>query len=324
LRVSFAIEFSIRKRATYLHGNVIVAVAALLFCGATERATAQPAPAADPALAFDETPSDGSAPPTQTLELPPSGEIPERFQDGMPVTMGHAFGNEYDADTGWSLHSIYPSHWFPPLATRIGLRHSSADGRHVGLGKPLVGTSWLNRPIYVGLDIGPYWMTHRIEDSVGRDTDIFGGLILGCDWDYYWGSELRFEWATPELINSEARDADRADGLFEWNANLLYYPWGDSTFRPYWRWGIGTAHFDFPDDDGHRRDETLLTFPLGIGMKYPLLRWLAARAEFTDHLSVGDDGLPTMHNLTLTLGLECRYGVHPRSYWPWNPSRHIW
>ena len=26
----------------------------------------------------------------------------------------------------------------------------------------------------------------------------------------------------------------------------------------------------------------------------------------------------------VTFGLEWRFGVHPRSYWPWNPSRHIW
>jgi hypothetical protein len=187
-----------------------------------------------------------------------------------------------------------------------------------------VSTSWLNRPWYAGAEIGPLWIMRRVEDSVSRDNDVFGGVYLGCDWDFYWGSELRFDWATPELINSEATDADRADALFAWSYNLMYYPWGDSTFRPYWRWGIGGTHFDFPTDDGFRRDQTLLTFPLGVGLKYPVRRWLAVRAEFTDNLSIGGSGLPTMNNLTLTLGAECRYGVHPRSYWPWNPSRHIW
>jgi hypothetical protein len=53
-------------------------------------------------------------------------------------------------------------------------------------------------------------------------------------------------------------------------------------------------------------------------------RWLAARAELTDHLAIGHNGLPTQNNLSLTFGLEWRFGIHPRSYWPWYPSRHMW
>jgi hypothetical protein len=207
----------------------------------------------------------------------------------------------------------------------LGLRHSSIYGRHAGLGVPLVGTSWLNRPYYVGGELGPLWITRSIYDDVTPDTDLFGGFYAGCDWDYYWGNELRFDWATPELINEEERDARRTDSLFTWSYSLLYYPWGDSTWRPYWRCGIGDTHVDFPLDGGSRHDEWLLSFPLGIGVKYPLRRWLAARAEFTDYLSVDPDGdLATLNNLTLTFGLEWRFGAHPRSYWPWNPSRHIW
>jgi hypothetical protein len=225
---------------------------------------------------------------------------------------------------GWSYKALWPSHWFPPLVTRLGLRHSSSDGRNVGLGGPLVSTSWLNRPCYTGAQIGQIWIMRSVEDSVSRDTDVFGGFYFGHDWDFYWGSEIRFDWATPELINGDAPSADRADSLFAWSLNLMYYPLGDSTFRPYWRFGVGTTHFDFPTDDGLRRDHTLATFPIGVGLKYPIERWLAVRAEFADNLSIGDAGLPTMNNLTLTLALEWHYGVRPRSYWPWNPSRHIW
>jgi hypothetical protein len=59
-------------------------------------------------------------------------------------------------------------------------------------------------------------------------------------------------------------------------------------------------------------------------VKYPLQRWLAARTEFTDLISWGGHGVGSQHNLTLSFGLECRFGVRPKSYWPWNPSRHIW
>jgi hypothetical protein len=206
----------------------------------------------------------------------------------------------------------------------LGLRHSSVNGRNAGMGIPLTGTSWLNRPYYLGGDIGTVWLTRPINSDLTNDIDMFGGVFAGCDWDYYWGTELAINRATPEIINETARDAKRGDALMEETVSLMYYPWGDSLFRPYWRLGIGATEIDYPTDQGHRRDETLWTFPIGIGLKYPFRRFLAARAEFTDQLALGNDGVATQHDLTLTFGLEWRFGAHPRSYWPWNPSRHIW
>jgi hypothetical protein len=206
----------------------------------------------------------------------------------------------------------------------LGLRHSHTHSRNVGLGGPLVGTSWLNRPFYVGVDIGQLWMMQSVEDSVSNDIDLFGGVFVGCDWDHYWGNELAFHWATPELINSQAPSANRTDSLFIWSYNVMYYPWGDSEIRPYWRVGIGNTHVDFPLDSGSRHDEWLFTMPIGLGIKCPVRRWLALRAELTDHLAFGDGDVRTQNNLTLTCGLEWRFGAHPRSYWPWHPSRHIW
>jgi hypothetical protein len=206
----------------------------------------------------------------------------------------------------------------------LGLRHSSIDGRNAGMGVPLTGTSWLNRPYYLGGDIGTVWLTRPINNDLTTDIDTFGGVFAGCDWDYYWGTELAVNRATPEIINETARHAKRGDTLMEETVSLMYYPWGDSLFRPYWRLGIGATEIDYPIDAHHRRDETLWTFPIGIGLKYPIRRYLAARAEFTDQLAVGNDGVATQHDLTLTFGLEWRFGAHPRSYWPWNPSRHIW
>ncbi len=206
----------------------------------------------------------------------------------------------------------------------LGLRHSSHSGRNAGIGVPLTGTSWLNRPYYFGGHIGTMWLTRPINSDLSTDTDMFGGIFAGCDWDHYWGTELAINRATPEIINRNAPDADRGDRLMQETISLMYYPWGDALFRPYWRAGIGATEIDWPTDDGYRRDEMLWTFPIGIGLKYPFRRYLAGRAEFTDQLALGNSGVSTQHNLTLTFGLEWRFGVHPRSYWPWNPSRHIW
>jgi Outer membrane protein beta-barrel domain len=282
-------------------------VAAAFGCAATPTLSAEPPPIADsPTILSEETPPDPSLyegeSPVSPLDIAdPSEATSEEFDD-----------------------AEVPPQSYRPFMSWLNLRHSHTHGRNVGLGGPLVGTSWRNRPYYVGGQLGNVWMTQSVEPSVSGDVDAFGGVFVGCDWDHYWGSELALLRATPELMNSAAPDAERGDRLMLWSANLMYYPWGDSWFRPYWRWGIGGTELDYPTDAGFRRDETLWTIPIGMGIKYPVRRWLAARAELTDHWACGNGGIADQHNLSLTLGLEWRFGAHPRSYWPWHPSRHIW
>lgn len=206
----------------------------------------------------------------------------------------------------------------------FGLRHSSTDGRNAGMGHPLVGTSWLNRPYYFGVDIGTVWVETPPQENVNRDADTFGGIYAGYDWDYYWGTELAVQRATPEMRNELQPYINSGDRLMLWTANMMYYPWGDSYYRPYWRLGIGEMDIDYVLDNGRRHDEQLWAIPIGIGIKYPVRRWLAARAEFSDKIGLGNTGVATQHDFTLTFALEWRFGAHPRSYWPWNPSNHIW
>jgi hypothetical protein len=259
--------------------------------------------------------------------LAPSQTWPE----DAPLPAGTPPGGKHEPATldgfgfspGIAPEPARPSDGYLPILGWLGLRHSHTHGRHIGRGDPLAGTSWTNRPFYVGGELGTLWLTRSIHENVSRDVDAFGGIIVGWDRDTYWGAELRFNWATPELVNSVASDAARTDSLFAWNYSFMYYPWGDAAWRPYWRTGIGNTHFDFPLDDGTRHDQWMLTFPLGFGVKYPINRWLAARVEVTDHLSIGRS-LPTQHNPTFTLGVEWRFGARPRSYWPWHPGRHVW
>jgi hypothetical protein len=244
---------------------------------------------------------------------------PEGWFGGPPQVTPEQF-----ASPGWSGGDVCPDGYYFPCIEWLGLRQSQTHGRNVGVGWPMIGTSWRNRPFYWGGEYGTIWITRALQDSICRDIDTFGGVFIGWDWDHYWGTEFKLNRATPELINADAPNAQRNDVLFMWSWSTMYYPWGDSWVRPYWRWGIGQTEFDFPLDDGTHRDEWLFTFPIGLGVKYPVRRWLAARTELTDQLSVGHNGLPTQHNITLTFGLEMHLGVHPRSYWPWYPSRHIW
>lgn len=246
-------------------------------------------------------------------------EAPRATNGGGPASL-----DEYAPDAVADGEEMTPGDSYFSHLGCLGLRHSSTHGRHAGMGVPLQGTSWLNRPYYAGVQLGEVWITSPPTDTLSRDMDLFGGVYLGYDWDYYWGGEVAIDRATPELKNSEATDERRGDRRMLWTANVLYYPWGDSYYRPYWRCGLGAMEIDYPLDDGSRRDEALWAIPIGVGIKYPVRRWLAARAEFTDHIGLGNTGVATQHDLSLTVALEWRFGVRPRSYWPWYPSRHIW
>jgi len=316
--------------------NLIALVIAFALCACAQRgALADPPDVGAETEGIEDASSGGTedAPPAE-LEMPPEFPLegpraqPEELLPSEPVIPvpphNHDFAHVPETEPDTTTGPPEPDGSFFSIFKRLGLRHSSTSGRNAGLGVPLVGTSWLNRPYYFGADIGTVWLTRPVNDRMTEDVDTFGDVFGGCDWDYYWGTELAVHRATPELINEQARDADRGDRMMEWTACLMYYPWGDSTFRPYWRCGIGATDIDFPTDGGHRRNEELWTIPVGIGLKYPVRHWLAARAEFADQLALGNNGVATQHDLTLTFGLEWRFGARPRSYWPWNPSRHIW
>lgn len=205
-----------------------------------------------------------------------------------------------------------------------GLRHSSTDGRHIGRGIPLEGASWLNRPYHADWFAGPLLSDDLIENRVHQDNELFGGIRFGWDFDYFWGVECRFGWSNPNVQYNEPQAVADNGSYFVSDVDFIYYPWGDSKIRPYYLLGLGLAHIDFVDHENHNFNTTLLTMPLGIGVRFHQWSWLAWRLEFLDNLSYGADGVETMHNLSLTAGMELRLGARPNSYWPWRSSRKIW
>ena len=230
-----------------------------------------------------------------------------------------------DAEPEWhGPFSKEPPWYYSPCLARLGFRYEYTHGRNVGWGWPMGGTSWMNRPYYLGVGLGPIWLTRPMGPHVTLDTDTYANFVVGWDWEYYWGSEFEFGYATPEVRNRLQWDAHRGDRLHHFSYNLFYYPWGDSALRPYWRFGLGGSEFDYPTDDGHRIDEVLLTFPWGIGVKYPFRKTWAIRTEVVDYWSIGHSNVDTQHNIAWTFGIEWRFGVRSKSYWPWNPTNEIW
>ena len=114
-------------------------------------------------------------------------------------------------------------HWFWPPH----LRHGDPDdpGRHVGLGLPLVGTSWRNRPWHAGWLVGGMFGDNLIPRRVSQDEDLFGGYRIGWDFDHYWGAELRFAFAHLDLTDLDGGGTPRTSGDQFYDLNLAYYPW---------------------------------------------------------------------------------------------------
>lgn len=221
----------------------------------------------------------------------------------------------------WHGGELQPRHW---LKRQADLRHSTSHGRAMGPGEPLRGTSWLNRPYALSLDGGMLLMGDRPATNVRSNNDLLGAIGLTWDWDHYWGSQVRVAWSTPELLNTQQTTVESDDNLLITDLSILYYPWGDSRMRPYWRIGVGLTDLEYVNDLGRNQHDMLMTIPFGVGLKYQLRRHLAWRLEFMDNLALGQNETSTLNNFTITAGLEWRFGGRPDSQWGWAHRGGAW
>lgn len=257
------------------------------------------------------------------MEQPPPEAIAPGVEFGWNRPQGVASGKSTDVAS--PIGRDFSSHW---LGHPGSIRHDDPNdpARHVGLGHPLVGTSWRNRPFYVGWMFGGMFGDQLIEDRIAQDEDMFGGYRLGWDFDHYWGTELRLGFAnldltdtTPLLANESRTSRDQF-----WDLNLMYYPWGDARWRPFVSLGFGAGNFYFHDESLRPIRETVVTFPLSAGFKYYRHNWLAWRVSVTDYWSPAAQGLSSMHNLALTAGVELHFGGTRVGYYPYRAGRHLW
>lgn len=257
-------------------------------------------------------------------------------------------GIERSAQYGVEWGRPVPGFYHPdrrPSGGLLGLLHPPV-GRHHGIGQPLLRESWRFRPYSAGWFMGGVQGSPLIDHWLNQKWGYFAGYRLGWDYDHYWGCEMRFAFGYIELADTQQakaaqQAADDAAGLapddpfrnrfdrrrdsdlFLWDASLLYYPWGDATWRPYMMAGLGATRIDFLDRLSVRRAETVLAMPLAIGLKYRYNDWLALRFECADNIAFGES-FNTVHDLSLTGGVEVRFGGTRKAYWPWNPGRHYW
>ncbi len=221
-------------------------------------------------------------------------------------------------------------------------RSSGADGQFQGeyvpqtqwltQGSPHTQESWLCRPISAGLFVGMINGSPLIEDWVGQKQGLFGGLQLGYDGGDHWGTELRLGFSSIELTDS-ARARAEAEGsngpatryadLFLWDIGLLYYPCGDTPWRPYAKVGLGTGRIRFTDALHTRYNKISMAMPLALGLKYRCNDWMALRFECADNIVFGRGSVRSVHDFSVTGGVEIRFGRPRKAYWPWNPDRSL-
>jgi hypothetical protein len=203
--------------------------------------------------------------------------------------------------------------------------------RFLGPGEPLLRESWHYRPFNFGGFFGFLQGSPLVDDWVGMNQGYLGGFRLGWDHSYHWGIETRFSFGRCDLFDdSRLRelvpyfDDGRHANLFSWDTELLFYPWGDSRWRPYLLAGVGATRIDFTDRLSQHYNHTSFSLPVAVGLKYMSTECTALRFELGDEIVAGGGGLNTLNNLTFTAGIELRFGGARKSYWPWNPGLQGW
>jgi hypothetical protein len=241
---------------------------------------------------------------------------------GLPLHSSQPPASYPLAEEPWENYEAAPMEdlWLVPKLFR-----PDAYGRHRGEGEPLVNASWLNRPYFAGFFLGGLEGDTLIAGEIDQSIGFFYGFRLGWDYDLYWGLETRlgFSELGLDFVNDPTIVGLSTD-IVIWDTSLVYYPWGDSRWRPFASLGIGLVDFDYLDEDALRRSDAVVGIPLGFGLKYRHSDWITMRFEFMDNIALGERAdYETMNNLSLTGGLEFRFGGSRISYFPWNPSRTL-
>ena len=215
-----------------------------------------------------------------------------------------------------------------PCACSVGRRavrpllwplHDQLDrfAQHLNNGRPLQGTSWLNRPYHVDWFFGGMYGDELLNQRVDQGSDLLGGYRFGADFDEHWGIEARLAFTHLDLHDDQSpRVARTSENLF-WDFNLTYYPWGDTSWKPYVSAGIGMEKFRFDDETGQNVNEGVFSAPIGVGLKCYYKNWLTLRLDVVDYISVAGKQINSMHNVGASVGIEWHFGGSHRMYYGW-------
>lgn len=191
--------------------------------------------------------------------------------------------------------------------------------RHRGWGEPLYGSSWRNRPWYISPFAGGLIGDDLQKDFIRQGGNFFAGVRLGNDFDHYFGTEVRLAFSDlPLSFPTAGVSSGHSSNVAMFDGNLLYYPLGDSRWRPYWTTGIGIASFHYYDPSENKFRGSCITIPFGVGLKVKIRPAIALRFDVVDNWAIGSgDLLNSMHNVSFTGGFEWHFGGRTTNYYPW-------
>lgn len=263
------------------------------------------------------------APTPAATDLPRDSFAPRWELDQPPLAWTHPYGAGPPEEQDESCDATGYKPWNWPRGIFPWSERTGYSRRHVGRGAPLEGSSWLNRPYYAGAMLGVMYGEPLIDGQIDQHEGPLLGIRFGRDYDYYWAWESRLLIVDMELGTAAGGDLVHSGDVLLCDLSLQYHPWGDSRWRPFFTAGIGLASFEYDNNAGRHFDDLLWGFPVGLGLKYGYNPWTMLRLEAIDNIALGSGDTATMHNASLSVGIEWRFGGHRTSYWPWNPGRRL-
>jgi hypothetical protein len=192
--------------------------------------------------------------------------------------------------------------------------------------QPLMRDSWQFRPFNISIFEGALFATAPVVPEFRNSVGYLTGFRVGWDFATHFGGETRFGFSKVFLLDATRSTDIGYEKIFYFDSNLLYYPFGDTKWRPFFSIGGGLADVLIVGNSIGTLHPDTFNLPFGGGIKYRYGSRVAFRADIRDNLTFsGNGGLRTMNNLELLGGIEFHFGGgERRSYWPWNPSRHWW
>ncbi len=197
--------------------------------------------------------------------------------------------------------------WAPEGLVPYWGRRTPDYRKDFGIGGPLASGGWRAQPFSISGFGGATNGGPLIRNHVDQLPSAYAGVNFGWDYDHFWGIEKRLGFGALNLTTPWHQHL--APGLsVTGEYRVMYYPLGDTRWRPFVTLGIGWSDFYFIDDVNHRHIDTLLLFPYGVGLKYLWNDRWAFRIDLIDELTLSSNQTSTFHYVALTGGLEFRYG----------------
>jgi hypothetical protein len=200
--------------------------------------------------------------------------------------------------------------WIPQgMIPYIGPRTPDSK-KYRCFGQPLEGRDWRSQPLSISGFAGATNGDPISRGHVDQRGSSYAGLNFGWDYDHYWGIEKRLGFGALNLSNANHQPLSKTGASITGEYRLMYYPLGETRWRPFFTAGVGWSDFYYFDDLNQRRIETVFMVPYGTGLKYMYSERIAFRADLIDELTIGIGPVSTFHYVAVTAGVEFRYGQH--------------